>query len=423
MTADGVNYPHTAITTWSGFVYQGKVAIYHVLKLLMNQGVASKFSLQLDSLEDFTILDEGASIISLHQVKALKSNYYSAYQTAFEKLKDNSDTQKCSSAYFHVAKEITDQTCEEIEKKHAPVKLYDYGLHHCCALCDLDKKIEDSIQKIYLKYFPCDTPRQSPDYLRKARGYLDQIVLKKVLNIHSMIHDDIMSDRKAAYKEIIPCSEFWDILARDLNQEDLGNDYYFWVLLNDLCRYYQEFCIENEIIDKFDCLKLSDCMRKITGLEKDPMMRFLRYITPHREFIIGSLSDYKDNTFHQDEIQDAFLRMLYELRAPEFDINKFFRWTCSDNTFTPTTIDKGSDQTSKMKLCKRIIDNALKTDLDVLYESGSLITTEIDVPSIVDCVPNVIDTLRYDDKRSNLITRWKRVSLVSLKSAKEKINA
>ncbi len=423
MTANDGNYPHTAITTWSGFVYQGKVAIYHVLQLLMNGCAASKFSIQLDSLEDFAILDENGSIISLHQVKALKSNYYSAYQTAFEKLKDHADTQKCSSAYFHLAQEIIDKTRAEIEKKHAPVKLYDYGSSHRCAICDLDEKIEETIKKLHLTYFPCDTFRQSSDYLRKARSCLDQIVLRKVLKIHSMVHDDIMLDREAAYKEITPCSEFWDILTRDLNQESLGSDYYFWVLLNDLCRYYQEFCIENEIIDKTDYLKLSDCMCKITGLEKEPMIRFLRYIMPHREFKINSLSDFKDNTFDQDEIRDAFLRMLHELKAPEFDINKFFRWTCSDNTFAPTTIDKGSNQTSKMKLCERIIKNALNTDLDVLYEGGSLITTEIDVPSIVDCVPNIVDVLGYEEKRSNLITRWKSVSLVSLDRAKEKINA
>ena len=46
-------YPHSAISTWSGFVYQGKVALYHCLKLI-NQG-DSDFQLQLDSTDDFAI--------------------------------------------------------------------------------------------------------------------------------------------------------------------------------------------------------------------------------------------------------------------------------------------------------------------------------------------------------------------------------
>ncbi len=63
--------PHTAITSWSGFVYQGKVALYHSLKLILEdiQG-CSNYKLQLDSLEDFAILDEDDNPISLHQVNA-----------------------------------------------------------------------------------------------------------------------------------------------------------------------------------------------------------------------------------------------------------------------------------------------------------------------------------------------------------------
>ena len=38
-------YPHSAISTWSGFVYQGKVALYHCLKLI-NEG-DTEFQLQL----------------------------------------------------------------------------------------------------------------------------------------------------------------------------------------------------------------------------------------------------------------------------------------------------------------------------------------------------------------------------------------
>jgi hypothetical protein len=49
--------PHTAITTWSGFIYQGKVAIYHVLQLIVNMKDGDELVLQLDSLDDFSILD------------------------------------------------------------------------------------------------------------------------------------------------------------------------------------------------------------------------------------------------------------------------------------------------------------------------------------------------------------------------------
>ncbi|MGN4221945.1 hypothetical protein ACS0Y6_18795, partial [Burkholderia gladioli] len=61
------NYPATAVSTWSGYVYQGKIALYHCLKLI-NQGDAD-FDLQLDSSDDFAIYKNG-TLKSAHQVKA-----------------------------------------------------------------------------------------------------------------------------------------------------------------------------------------------------------------------------------------------------------------------------------------------------------------------------------------------------------------
>ena len=68
--------PHTAITTWSGFIYQGKIALFYALKLLCDDlNTCSNYRLQLDSLEDFAFLD-GSSIVSMHQVKAKKVKYF-----------------------------------------------------------------------------------------------------------------------------------------------------------------------------------------------------------------------------------------------------------------------------------------------------------------------------------------------------------
>ena len=100
MAVSKASYSHTAITTWNGFVYQGKVAIYHVLRILKQQGMPSTLVLQLDGLEDFAILDENGSVISMHQVKALKSTYYSAYQDAFEQLKSKATAEGCAEAFF-----------------------------------------------------------------------------------------------------------------------------------------------------------------------------------------------------------------------------------------------------------------------------------------------------------------------------------
>ena len=201
MTAEnddsGVDNPHTAITTWSGFVYQGKVAIYHVLTVLNNNNDCSEYKLQLDSLEDFAILDNDGAIISLHQVKALKTQYYSSYVNAFDKLKKNSEDYKCANANFHLAREITDKTTAEILANHPPVEIYEYGTDSWCSVDEIDHKIEEQIKILLSINFIGDVSKQASDYLTKARSYLDQIIFKKILEIHRIVHDNLMHDREA----------------------------------------------------------------------------------------------------------------------------------------------------------------------------------------------------------------------------------
>ena len=70
----------TAISSWSGFVYQGKVAIYYVLTQIEN----GNYTLQLDSIDDFAIFDDNGNVLSMHQVKAKKSPNFSTYKEAFQ---------------------------------------------------------------------------------------------------------------------------------------------------------------------------------------------------------------------------------------------------------------------------------------------------------------------------------------------------
>jgi hypothetical protein len=70
--------PDSAISSWGGFVYQGKIALFHSIKLLMDGSFegkeVKKFALQLDSTDDFAIYVDGIAI-SIHQVKEKDSNY------------------------------------------------------------------------------------------------------------------------------------------------------------------------------------------------------------------------------------------------------------------------------------------------------------------------------------------------------------
>jgi len=75
---DDEKYPASAISSWSGFVYQGKIALYHSLKLIHDGDL--DFELQLDSSDDFAIY-KNEKLHTAHQVKAKISKYRSKRTT------------------------------------------------------------------------------------------------------------------------------------------------------------------------------------------------------------------------------------------------------------------------------------------------------------------------------------------------------
>ncbi|MEO4201015.1 ABC-three component system protein [Acinetobacter pittii] len=73
-----------ASPSWSGFNYQGKVALYYALKRINMLPIEEDFSnssLMLEANEDFEIIINGVSV-SFHQVKAYDKSSYSKYSNA-----------------------------------------------------------------------------------------------------------------------------------------------------------------------------------------------------------------------------------------------------------------------------------------------------------------------------------------------------
>jgi hypothetical protein len=270
------------------------------------------------------------------------------------------------------------------------------------------------------RLWPGDSSKNSGDYAIKVRNYLDQIIIKQLLKIHANIHADVSPEREAAYCQTIPFSAFLTTLKDDLNHRQLGDDYYFYVLLNDLHRYYQGYCIENDdSLNQDERVKLSWCMLQIEQFEKDidRMTDFIRSVVPHRcrSNSFRVLSDYKDNTFTKNEIQLGFLRILKQLKQPQLNTKCFFQWRTDSQSFTPTAIIDGP--TLAPDVCRSIVENA-KTKPAVLFEGNNLITTDIDVDSIAAGAPEIIRQVDPDN-----IMKWKKVRLVALAHAETVINA
>jgi len=410
----------TAISSWSGFVYQGKVAIYHTLKEISNKN----YTLQLDSLDDFAILDDNGRIISLHQVKAKKSKNFSAYKEAFGQLQDGGNIIDCSNLFFHLAQRIADKTIDVIESDFNPVKVYLYDTIPYCEVNQIDDKIESLIIGLMSSYHEDDPSKATQEYAVKVRRYLDEIVVKKLLEIHRIIHLNLQSETRAAFQQRIPFSDFIEILQKDFNQEELGDNYYYYLLINDMGRYYQSFCQDNErYLNKEDLNRLNFVMMKFQDLDKKDIVDFIRNIMPHRTFKFETIVDYKDNTPLKEEIEGAFLKIIQDIKnTPNITEKMILQWIVGDKVYSPTTIDKGASKTEE--ICRNIVRNALDTDLNVLFESNSLITTDIEESAIAS--PNIIEKIGIEgeevEQRKHHIMKWREVSLVTLATAKENIN-
>lgn len=104
---------YDASPSWSGFNYQGKVALFHVLKIIReklqdNPGFNfDDYDFILENNEDFD-LREGGNYKSFHQVKAVNKNNYSDYSNAFLAmvLQLNEDDFQHVSGVFHTWKQI-----------------------------------------------------------------------------------------------------------------------------------------------------------------------------------------------------------------------------------------------------------------------------------------------------------------------------
>lgn len=414
-----IKKPHTAITSWSGFIYQGKVALYHVLCLLEKKQEFGLHKLQLDSLDDFSILDADSKIISIHQVKAKKSQYYSSYEGDIIGTKTKAINYNCEQAFFHTARKINDKTPDDIALDEAPVELYQYNDKYHCGVDEIDSQIEEQLKKLWQG----QDSKKNDAYAKIARQHLDQIILKQVLAIHGIVHEGTQSDRNAAYTETIEFAKFIELIDHiDLNQIGQDKEYWFYVILNDIHQYYQEYLMNEEVIPECEAEKLAGYMNAIRKLDKEKILNFIRNITPHRKGTINSLKDYKDETFNKDEFHNAFLRILRDLKQTNINEKGLLQWQKEGASYFPTAISSGAS--SLTNVCAKIVENFYKDDLEIFYERSTFITSDIDVPSIIDAAPKVLSTEGMADAKNdeNRILKLKKVALISINKASEEIN-
>jgi hypothetical protein len=101
-----------ASPSWSGFNYQGKVALYYTLKQINALPIQTDFSnlsLVLEDNEDFEIRENGV-FVSFHQVKAYNTSSYSKYSDALLEITLELSKQPHVLGKIHTWKQVNPKT-------------------------------------------------------------------------------------------------------------------------------------------------------------------------------------------------------------------------------------------------------------------------------------------------------------------------
>ncbi|WP_448672500.1 ABC-three component system protein [Sphingobacterium multivorum] len=423
---------HSAADTWNGFIYQGKVALYHVLKLINEKADVIGLHLQLDSLEDFAIVryeDGEPKPVSLHQVKAVNSHYYSKYKTAFEKLERRKDDFPCDDdAFFHLAVQ-NEKTNQEIEGIHKKLKIYDYNGNHYCRIEELNDLIKVQAGMCLDKFNL--THLSNNNYIETLCNELESLISNTIVDVHSQNHSpNGDSINKLAYYNTISLIRFVQIIQSDIAGIIQDKNYFTKKLKTDLNRYYQEFCFEreDEILESQQ-LKLHKYLIYLNGLNNLEFERFLQKIMPHRYVKFSNIQEYKDNSLLINEVKGAFLSILNEIKESD-DLNKIGWIDDAHKKYYPSTIVISNTATSKLNISIDILKTVLETLVDVPFNADFIITEGCNVPSIAEEANkstriNQLDLEALNGSSSHeydKITSWKNMSLIDLEQAKQKLN-
>ncbi|QFT24154.1 hypothetical protein FIV02_21570 [Pseudomonas sp. THAF187a] len=414
--------PHTAVATWGGYIYQGKVALYHCLTLILDDlDLSENLSLQLDSIDDFAVL-LGDTCQSIHQVKAYKSEEFSSYESAITEQIEKATNHPNCSAFLHVSKKI--KLPDNFISNYLPVSLYEYkkgsNSESYCALAEIDALLENTIKQIYARYHTSAPHKLSTEYLDWSRNLLEDIVVKKVIAMHSEIQlSKTAIQRQVANREKIEFKRFISVLEQNLTSSILNEEYFFSVIIKDLGIYFSEFCDDNDLQGE-ELEKLSRCVAQISQLDTEGLKSFIRSILPNKKGQFSSLVEYKDEAFTSNDLQLGLFRIFHELVESTYDPSrkvKNFFWSLPNGDFYPTAIHQGPS--SAGAICKRIVEGAIKHDVEFLYESGTLITSDINAESIysVLCVGARSESYQEHSK----FNKFKEIALVSIANIPDEI--
>ena len=382
-------YPHSAISTWSGFVYQGKVALYHCLKLI-NQGDCD-FQLQLDSTDDFAIYKNN-EVISAHQVKAKIGDYRSNYKDALKKSAlIELDRVAGIKRYFHISQPINDNS-DYIDPNNERVEFYAYGDVRHCELDKIEELTKQVIKEIYARQAVVyDDSLVDANYCLASDKISSQALI-----IHAKIQNEGDAQRIAAYEHRVPAESILkDIM--DANPYE-RKDYYAIELKARLHTYLEERLAESLPRMSDAAYERARRIYELIRLSEGGDFKILcQLMKPSEKFSRIQSSDIR-----------RYLDLLHTISVDPI-LKRLPHYLDNDNKFYAPTALYLPEPTDKKYFASEIIAE-IKNNDDLgrlLFEFNNLIAAKANESFTIDTkYTNYLDTITPDDQNridSNII--------------------
>ena len=391
-------------------MYQGKVAIYHAVKLLI-EGVDvgnhdDCFDVALDSTDDFAIY-RSTKAVSLHQVKAKNSKYRSTYANALEKAsRNNTDCDGNTQRYFHIAIDI-DNADDYLNSAGVKVSFYDYDEKKYCPIEDIEKKTCDQIKKYLNMLGLCSTPI----LIDKKYCHLSELASSHVIKIHGLIHAG-QSQNDAAYNNRINSKALVEILHTDYNS-NADEEYVLLKLKSTFADAFERYVAAEET-------QLSDIQIDRTKLAFDFIYSLEK--TSVKKVLDSLLPTSSDNHIRLEDVQN-YADIITNITCA-LTLRDIPHYANREHKYLPTALHLLENRIPffRKELLRQIRGNANLSH--ILYEFNKLIVggnaSNISVRCEYEKITELSDS---SDKNDNNITKEFTVSVVSRQTAEGELNA
>ncbi|WP_338517473.1 ABC-three component system protein [Alteromonas gracilis] len=348
-------YPASAISSWSGFVYQGKIALYHSLKLIFEGDL--DFELQLDSSDDFAIY-KGGKLHTAHQVKARISKYRNGYITALEQSTlIEHDKIKGTTRYFHVSVPL-ENTDDHKGANGETVKFYRYGENYHCGLDEIEELTKVLIKKI------CDKQSitVSDNLINFNYCLLSEKISTKAVHTHKLNQVEGLSENRAAYEGRIEARSILDAL---LDENPYQNKDYYAVELKAELLTYLEQMLDQALPHMSDATY--ERARRLCGHIRDTPINELKTLCqmmkPSERFQVLQTNDIRRYTklIHVISVEPIFNHLPHYLDSE----NRFY---------VPTALDVDESEECEFDMIREMKNN--DDLLRLLFEYNHLIASK-----------------------------------------------